>query len=254
MMNFIEDRLKQYWEGLTAGTQLSEQERSDAFARWLEVMDPWKRSYHNYYHVLKMLDLLEQHKSDIDNPKALAWAIWYHDFDTRKVLVDGIQRSIEAAQAWMDKAGLPREFCLRVSELIAASAEHSHAIDLDMAYFLDFDLAILGSWPEEYNIYLESVLSEYKRLPHWVSINKRKSFLRELCSRKHIFKTKKFRHELEARARNNLAAELALSGSWFKDYAIPTRCRKNAFAESKSAFDQDIMELLSHWHWSHTID
>ena len=84
----------------------------------------------------------------------------------------------------------------------------SHRAD-DMDVLLDADLSILGASPAAYADYVAGVRFEYSHvdIEHWVS--GRTEVLSRLIGRSAIYRTRSMHHEREARARINLAGELA---------------------------------------------
>ncbi len=74
---------------------------------------------------------------------------------------------------------------------------------------IDADLSVLAADPAEYSAYAHSVRAEYDHVDeaHWVT--GRSAVLRGFLEREHIFCTVYMRTVADARARANIAAELA---------------------------------------------
>ena len=121
------------------------------------------------------------------------------------------QRSAEWARTRLAEAGVPAEVADRVSALALATATHDAGAtgDLDCAVLLDADLAILGAEPTQYSNYAAAVRAEYSTLPDDVWRTGRAEVLRSLLVRRRLYATEPARLAWDARARHNLAAELA---------------------------------------------
>ena len=91
------------------------------------------------------------------------------------------------------------------------------AIDADTAVLLDADLAVLGSDPASYQAYVAGVRSEYAHVSADDWRTGRTQVLRSFLDRPALFATPTGRARWEARARANLAAEVAsLSGPTYR--------------------------------------
>ena len=107
-------------------------------------------------------------------------------------------------------AGVPEEYGERVSQLVLATALHeADQTDLACCVLLDADLAILGAAEAAYARYVEAVRDEYGALAEDVWRAGRAEVVRNLLARPALYATEPARHKWDARARSNLAAELA---------------------------------------------
>jgi predicted metal-dependent HD superfamily phosphohydrolase len=82
-------------------------------------------------------------------------------------------------------------------------------IEEDGPWFLDFDLAILGSRPEIYRTYSQAIRREYRWVPKLLYRRGRRQVLESFLQRELLFFTEAMRTRLEDQARANLAEELA---------------------------------------------
>lgn len=78
----------------------------------------------------------------------------------------------------------------------------------DHHYFLDLDMAVLGSPPEQYGQYTAELHSEYSFLDVTSYKNLRKKVLQSFLLIPNIFATKEFREKFEKQARQNIQDEL----------------------------------------------
>jgi len=175
------------------------------------------RHYHNLAHVDVMLGLARAHGSLLSDPEAVDAAIWFHDaiYDTRRP--DNEARSAELAAERL--GGLASSDRLgRIALMIRATAGHAmpefadQGSRQDCALFLDMDLAILGSAPEEFAAYEAAVRREYAWVPEPLWIEGRRKVLESFLARPMIYASPQFQATHEAAARHNLIQSLAALG------------------------------------------
>ena len=105
----------------------------------------------------------------------------------------------------------PTEKIIKVADFIRATAQHlSVAATDDLAFFLDFDLAILGAAPEVYTNYAAAVREEYQHVPGFLYRRGRKKVLRYFLEAPRLYRTEALYDLLEEKARENLRLELSL--------------------------------------------
>lgn len=107
------------------------------------------------------------------------------------------------ADAAVERVGAMIEATAHLSEAEAAAA------DPDTAILLDADLAILGAEPGAYDAYVQGVRAEYRHVDDADWAIGRAGVIEGLLSRPAIYITAPAAQWWEARARANLAAELA---------------------------------------------
>jgi predicted metal-dependent HD superfamily phosphohydrolase len=79
----------------------------------------------------------------------------------------------------------------------------------DLALFLDLDLAVLGGTPAAYARYAEQIRKEYAHVTHAAYSTGRTAAMTTFLTKGPLYFTESFREQLEARARENIQAELA---------------------------------------------
>ncbi|MEV0677883.1 HD domain-containing protein [Actinosynnema sp. NPDC050436] len=180
----------------------------DLAARYADA----RRGYHGTDHVLAVVrdvGLLAGHRSPADRA-TLVLAALAHD-----VVYDGRPGDDErASAAWaverLTAAGVDPG---AVADLVLATADHTAGDELT-ALLVDADLAILGADAEVYERYRAAVRREYAHVPDEDWRRGRARVLRDLAGRDPLYATPQARARWEARAKANLAAELAsLDGS-----------------------------------------
>src|SRR5262245_55820551 len=171
------------------------------------------RHYHNLVHIEAMLDLMHAHEATLTDRASVEAAIWFHDavYDTRRH--DNEERSAELAAERL--AGLlSPDRIERITGMIRATAGHrvpeglDNAARRDCALFLDMDLAILGSTPDEFAAYEAAVRREYGWMPEALWIEGRRKVLQAFLARPAIYASPPFRASHETAARENLTRSL----------------------------------------------
>lgn len=171
------------------------------------------RHYHSLTHVADLLSLSAVYSDRLARPNIVDLAIFFHD-----AVYDATRRDNEAASA-----GLARERLTRlglalgdvneVARFIDATAHGNAALSSplgDLAWFLDFDLSVLGAARETYVRYAAAIRREYAIYSDDVYARGRRSALDGFLSRPSIFTTREFRDRWEACARSNVAWELSV--------------------------------------------
>ena len=199
---------------------------------WRRIHDGYmepQRFYHNLDHLREMFvnydAVVAQSQSSVAKPHLVQLAIFFHDLvyittlkqsDTpgKRHPVDN--NEVRSALSFLEFAegggvgSLTPEDIASVDEWIVRTANHlSGSAGGDLATFLDIDLAVLGRPAHIYARYAEAVRQEYCHVPHAAFAVGRAQVLEGFATHGHLFFTEQARKRLEARARANLAAEVA---------------------------------------------
>jgi predicted metal-dependent HD superfamily phosphohydrolase len=99
----------------------------------------------------------------------------------------------------------------RVTQFIIATKHHPVADSnpVDLALFLDVDMAVLGKDPSAYKSYAGLIREEYRHVPRDVYCAKRADVLEAFLGQPRIYGTPLMRQSLERQARDNVRAEIA---------------------------------------------
>ena len=171
-----------------------------------------QRRYHTATHVASVIRHIEElavteYAEHLDEVVAAAF---YHD-----AVYEPIHRANERASARLARRDLTTlgwsgERTERVAALIEATAHGESTTPVgDTAILLDADLAILGSDPAAYSIYVAGVRAEFRHVDDDEWRTGRASVVQGFVDRAAIYSTPTARGMWEQRARENLAAELA---------------------------------------------
>lgn len=170
------------------------------------------RAYHSWSHVQALFR--EFDPADFARPVEAWAAILFHDAVYAPGRPDNEVESADLARA--ELAGLPVDLD-RVAEWIRLTARHGQlrpedVPDPDARRFLDLDLGVLGASVPVYDAYARGVREEYAAVPQLAYAVGRARFLKRLLASPRIFLTDEAHARLDARARENVARELAALG------------------------------------------
>jgi predicted metal-dependent HD superfamily phosphohydrolase len=173
-----------------------------------------------HYHTLEHVAEVAQQFAAVAAPDAPGWsdpgavfaAVLAHDAVYDPARRDNEARSAELGRAWC-ASFLPAVDAERCVALVLATAHHGRPVDgddLDLALFLDCDLAILGAPPARYDRYEADVVREYAAVYPEAQVRAgRRAFLAAMSARERVFHTDWFEARLGPAARANLQRALA---------------------------------------------
>lgn len=184
---------------------------SDLGTELLRRWDEPHRVYHDLEHlddVLRHLDVLRDDGEEV--PLTVELAAWFHDAVYDLVPRSDEQRSAALARERLAGLGVAEGVVAEVERLVLLTAGHAPAPgDAAGAVLCDADLAILAASPRRYGRYAAAVRAEYARVPEADFRRGRAAVLRDLLERPRIFATVTGSSRWEARARENVTAEVA---------------------------------------------
>lgn len=169
------------------------------------------RRYHDLSHVLALLNLSAAYGHALENRAVVDLAIFFHD-----AVYDVGRRDNEDASAALARDRLTRlgfgaslvDEVARTIEATAHMAKTAGAPEGDLAWFLDFDLSILGADRTSYAAYAEAIRQEYAIYPGDAYFRGRRAALESFLARPSIFTTPELRIRWEAAARDNIIWEI----------------------------------------------
>jgi len=185
----------------------------DTFGALVAAYGERHRRYHTGEHLDACLAQLDRCAHRADHPHEIELALWFHDAVYRPFASDNEQKSAAWASSFMGANAAPADATARVHALIMATRHDAPPQTHDESLLIDIDLSILGAAPDAYAAFEAAVRQEYAFVPGFVFRRKRAELLRRFLQRPSIFRNEPFASELEARARENMAAAIArLSG------------------------------------------
>jgi len=176
------------------------------------------REKHRRYHTATHVAWVIRHAVELAEAEPvgrldeIVAAAFYHDAVYEAAYPANERASARLARRDLAAIGWNDDAVERVGSMIEAT-EHGAAapadVDGDTAILLDADLAILGADPAGYSAYVAGVRSEYRHVDDDDWRVGRAAVLEGFLDRPAIYLTPAGRDRWEARARANLAAELA---------------------------------------------
>lgn len=168
-----------------------------------------ERHYHGLSHLKSLFSLAEEYKEHIVDFEIVAFSIFYHDIIYKAWKKDNEEQSAIFATKELSKLNLPKEKIERIKNLILATKKHKSISDnFDDNFFLDIDLAILGTDENTYNEYTKKVREEYAFVPFFMYKSGRKKVLESILESENIYKTELIKNRFEEQARKNILTEI----------------------------------------------
>lgn len=164
-------------------------------------------SYHNFDHIVKMLDELKTIELDEYDRLALTMAILYHDIVYLPGMIDNEEMSVEYFKRYEN--GFSEQFIEQVSRLIMATKSHKKNIDKLSDIIIDLDMMILGQSSNIYENYSKKIRKEYGDVPDDKFYPARLKFLKSLCCEDYftVFNSDK-NNKLNENMKINIATEI----------------------------------------------
>ncbi|SKA40508.1 Predicted metal-dependent phosphohydrolase, HD superfamily [Chitinophaga eiseniae] len=167
------------------------------------------RHYHNLQHITQLLTLHHTYAGQLKAPDTVLYAIFFHDIVYDVQQRDNEQQSALAAGEYLRQTGFPTADINAVEEFIVATQTHVNTLQhSDLDYFLDFDLQILGTPPDNYQAYAQQIRQEYSIYPDNLYHPGRKKVLQHFMEMPAIYRTPAFQQQYETQARQNIQAEI----------------------------------------------
>jgi predicted metal-dependent HD superfamily phosphohydrolase len=210
--------LRAAWEAVSADSARSWEVFDDLIGRHRQP----HRRYHGVRHVVWVLRHVRALEAAIPDcgdghdsydAGAVSAAAFFHDAIYDPSRGDNEERSAVLAEHQLASLEWDPKRSRFVGELVRATASHVSGhratAGLEALVLLDADLAVLGSQPSAYSAYATGVRVEYRHLADDEWSAGRAAVLTGLLERDYLYGTEPARTWWEARARANLAAELA---------------------------------------------
>lgn len=210
------DGLSVRWQNLCASLQADPAAASQVWWQLCERFCEAHRRYHDLSHVTALLTQAERWHEHLHDAHVVHLAIWFHDAVYDPQRRDNEERSADMARCALLAMQVDETLIPPVTACIAATAGHRVTTDevADMPLFLDLDLAILGSDPADYARYSAAIRAEYDWVEEAQYRAVRSKVLQSFLARPTLYFNEALQQAYEARARDNLRAELqALSSS-----------------------------------------
>jgi predicted metal-dependent HD superfamily phosphohydrolase len=208
----LQGRFTKLAQSLGAETSLIETWSSAFIARYTEP----QRHYHTLNHVAAMLDCLDKHRDKLSEPLAVELAIIFHDWIYEPQAKENEAESVVEFETYARQIGLDEGLRARVARFIDATKMHQICTDvsydekIDLSFFLDFDLEVLGRNWEDYLTYAKQIRQEYSYFNDEEFCSGRVKVLRNFSARERLFFSEEFFKTSEEAARENIRREIEL--------------------------------------------
>ena len=172
----------------------------------------WPRAYHDTTHLWACLRHLQrvqdQQPHALDDPHAVALALWFHDAIYWPWSGHNEERSAAWATRFLHSQSLPTRLQASVHQHILDTRHSPGALSGDAQWVVDIDLAILGQDDAVYRRFEHNVRREYffLRWPRYAA--GRSAVLQGFLDRPRIYHQACFFERYEAQARTNLRCAL----------------------------------------------
>jgi len=224
------ERLALRWQSLLQDnfTDLNIVQIQQAWTRLLTHYQEQQRYYHDLSHIDACFTWFDHVQDQLDDPLAVALAIWFHDivYDVR--CSDNEVKSGHYAVTALTSFACSTSLVHKVYQLILLTQHPSKPRHVlkglsgallnngnkvlssinDQALFLDIDLAILGQSSAIYTGYEKSIRSEYQHVPLFLYKLARKRLLKQFLRQPNIYYSDYFKEKFESQARVNIQSVL----------------------------------------------
>lgn len=176
---------------------------------WTNIVTPYldsNRHYHGIKHIGDMLAHFKQVRHLCEDPIAVEFAIWLHDYFnlTMAGRHQNEERSGQMAKELALELGLSIAFAEKVNKMILATKHEKPTRDGDTQILLDLDLLILGANERLFQKYEEGIRKEYDWVYDEQFYSRRLTILQTFMHRSHVYSTDYFRSRYEKQAKENI--------------------------------------------------
>lgn len=212
MTQALASELLAQWQALGQSLSLDTTPWQREGRRLLRSWSRWPRAYHDTTHLAACLRHLGTVQTDfpgvLQQPQAVALALWYHDAIYWPWSTRNEQRSADWAARFLLSQGLGSTLAQTVHQHILDTRHQPGPLVGDAQWVVDIDLAILGQSDAVYRAFERNVRREYffVRWPRYVA--GRSAVLQGFLNRPRIYGTDWFHDRYEAQARSNLGQAL----------------------------------------------
>ena len=186
-------------------------ENGDIEKKWLDLEKAYSkksRHYHNLTHISAMMESFDTYHEQLKFPDEILFSIFYHDYIYVSSKKDNELKSAEYALAVLPaQTTVDRQL---IFDAICATQQHQHNTNEDINWMIDFDLKILASDWNAYQMYAEQIRKEYRIYPDFLYKPGRAKALKHFLENEFVFQTNEFRKLYEEKARKNIEKEILL--------------------------------------------
>ena len=201
MMQLYLSKLKHVWFELHQHYDFSEPQQ--IYNELIAAYSERQRAYHTVQHLYECLSLMEAVQYELNDPYAVALALWFHDVIYDPQAPDNELKSAELFEQLMAQ-DLQLDTMQKIKRWILATQKHAPTDETDLQFLLDIDLAILAATPERFMQYEQQIQQEYAWVDPEVYSIKRKEVLMNFYQSEPLYQTAYFQKNFELNAKDNL--------------------------------------------------
>ena len=204
------DGLRERWEALLRDIAKPEERRAQFDALIARYREPHRR-YHTLDHIAECLQLLDEHRHLVRDPRRVELAVWFHDAVYDPTRPDNEARSADVADEALALLGADDATRDEVRRLVLLTVHQQPpgTDDPDGQLMVDIDLASLGVAPEVFDANGENLRNEFAHLDRVAYERGRDAMLQRMLDRPRIYRTEAFALRFEDAARANLRRTLS---------------------------------------------
>jgi predicted metal-dependent HD superfamily phosphohydrolase len=149
-------------------------------------------------------------KLNLEDMNQLIMAAIFHDVIYDPRAIDNEEQSADYARSALERLGIDQTFISKVEAYVLCTK--THQIDPSLPYsaaMIDADLAVLSADASEYEEYAKAIRIEYGFVSDEDFRVGRTKVLQSFLGRNSIYHVADYRDEFEAKARENIAREIA---------------------------------------------
>ncbi|MCZ1178129.1 HD domain-containing protein [Acinetobacter pittii] len=200
-MQLYLSKLKHVWFELHQYYNFSEPQK--IYDELIAAYSEKQRAYHTVQHLYECLSLMEAVQYELNDPYAVALALWFHDVIYDPQAPDNELKSAELFEQLMAQ-DLSFDTLKKIKRWILATQKHALTDETDLQFLLDIDLAILAATPERFIQYEQQIQQEYSWVDPEVYSIKRKQVLIHFYQSESLYQTVYFQKNFELNAKDNL--------------------------------------------------
>ena len=200
-MQLYLSKLKHVWFELHQYYNFSEPQK--IYDELIAAYSEKQRAYHTVQHLYECLSLMEAVQYELNDPYAVALALWFHDVIYDPQAPDNELKSAELFEQLMAQ-DLSSDTLEKIKRWILATQKHALTDETDLQFLLDIDLAILAATPERFIQYEQQIQQEYSWVDPEVYAIKRKEVLMHFYQSEPLYQTVYFQKNFELNAKDNL--------------------------------------------------
>lgn len=156
------------------------------------------------------MSLIETIQSELNDPYAVALALWFHDVVYEPQALDNELKSAELFEQLMAQ-DLQLDTMQKIKRWILATQKHGPTDETDLQFLLDIDLAILAATPERFMQYEQQIQQEYDWVDPEVYSIKRKEVLMNFYQSELLYQTAYFQKNFELKSQAKFKENIGIA-------------------------------------------